>query len=250
MRKIEPNILSILDGVQVEGNTVRIVQQLDRPTYVSVNKVLEAIGGKWDRKANGHVFEAESGEVLEQVMLTGEYTNKKQDFGFFETPYEMADQVIKLAQIHTSHRVLEPSAGRGALLAPLGLPGAIRNTIHLDTIEILPENAGFLLNKGYRCRQGDFLKMKGIDPYDVIVMNPPFAKQADIDHVNCALGYLKRGGRLVAIMSAGVKFRDNKKTNEFRSVLDAYGGEIIDNPDGAFKTSGTMVNTITVIFET
>lgn len=250
MKKIEPHILSILDGVQVEGNTVRIVQQLDRPTYVNVNKVLESIGGKWDRKAKGHVFEAEPGEVLEQVMLTGEYTNKKQDFGFFETPYVLAEQVIELAQIHTSHRVLEPSAGRGALLAPLGDPAQLAARIELDTVEIQPENTAVLTAKGYRCRQGDFLKMKGLGEYDVIVMNPPFAKQTDIDHVECALGYLKKGGRLVAIMSAGVKFRDNKKTNNFRIVVDAYGGEIIDNPDGAFKTSGTMVNTVTVVFET
>jgi 16S rRNA G1207 methylase RsmC len=35
-------------------------------------------------------------------------------------------------------------------------------------------------------------------------MNPPFARQADIHHVNHALKFLKPDGLLVSVMSAGV----------------------------------------------
>ena len=34
-----------------------IVQQLDRNDYVKVNKALEALGGKWNRKAKAHLFD-------------------------------------------------------------------------------------------------------------------------------------------------------------------------------------------------
>jgi hypothetical protein len=76
-------------------------------------------------------------------------------------------------------------------------------------------------------------------------MNPPFARQADIDHVLHAMQFLRRGGLLVAIMSASVKFRSNAKTAAFRRL----GGRILELPDGSFKTSGTMVNACIVVID-
>ena len=116
MPKINNALLPVLDSVQIDGNVVRLAQQLDRPTYVAVNKVLESIGGKWNRKAKGHVFNMDPAEILEEVILTGEYSSKKQDFGFFETPPELAKKVVELADIRPGMSILEPSAGRGALL--------------------------------------------------------------------------------------------------------------------------------------
>ena len=57
MSKIADNILSILGECRVEGDTLFLPdRQLDRSTYQAVNKVLVNIGGKWDRRAKGHVF--------------------------------------------------------------------------------------------------------------------------------------------------------------------------------------------------
>lgn len=53
-------------------------------------------------------------------------------------------------------------------------------------------------------------------------------------------------GVLVAIMAASVTFRENAKTRDFRAFVESHGGEIIDNPDGSFKSSGTNVKTVTV----
>lgn len=41
-------------------------------------------------------------------------------------------------------------------------------------------------------------------------------------------------------------FRANRLTVEFRELVDGRGGEIVPLPDGAFKASGTMVNTVLV----
>lgn len=48
-------------------------------------------------------------------------------------------------------------------------------------------------------------------------------------------------------MSAGVLFRENRLTTEFRSLVYSRGGIFEELDDGAFKQSGTMVRTIIVV---
>ncbi len=72
--------------------------------------------------------------------------------------------------------------------------------------------------------------------------------QADIDHVLHAYKFLKPGGRLVSIMASGVIFRENRKTVEFRKLLNACG-TFEHNPVGSFKESGTMVNTVIIVMD-
>lgn len=77
-------------------------------------------------------------------------------------------------------------------------------------------------------------------------MNPPFAGQDDVRHVMHAFGFLRRNGRLVAIMSAGILFRTNKLTTAFRDLVADRGGAIEPLPEGSFRSSGTSVNTCIV----
>ena len=115
--------------------------------------------------------------------------------------------------------------------------------------EVLPENIHILEEKGY-CVRGEFFDFASSNlaqdwKFDKILMNPPFERQADIDHVTAAFGLLAPGGILVTIMSAGVLFRQNKKTVEFRDNIMGLHGTYLDKlPAGTFKGSGTMVNTI------
>jgi 16S rRNA G1207 methylase RsmC len=85
--------------------------------------------------------------------------------------------------------------------------------------------------------------------FDRIVMNPPFADQQDIRHVMHAATLLKPGGRLVAIMSAGVAFRDDRLSRAFRALLLEHGGAIEYLPEAAFKASGTGVLAVLVTIE-
>ena len=61
-----------------------------------------------------------------------------------------------------------------------------------------------------------------------------------------AAGFLLPGGLLVAVMSAGTAFRDDRATAEFCEMITASGGEITPLPDDAFKVSGTDVRTVLV----
>lgn len=239
---IDEKTLAILSRVTVGGKVIFLTcGQLDLKQYQAVNKVLENMGGKWDRKAKGHVFKDDPTDALEQVLLSGEITPPKK-FGYFPTPPELAQRVVDLAGIEPGMITLEPSAGQGGIADHIPLRPMV------TCVELLSDNVKVLEGKGYRVHAGDFLATSPAEEYDRVVMNPPFEKQADIDHVLHAWKFLKPGGRLVSIMAASVAFRENRKTTEFRELLESHGF-MEHNPAGAFKSSGTMVNTVTVVLD-
>ena len=60
---IPEQVLTVLSTVEIEGNNVLITAQLDRKLYLAVNKVLDRIGGKWNKKAKSHVFDADPTDI-------------------------------------------------------------------------------------------------------------------------------------------------------------------------------------------
>lgn len=166
--------------------------------------------------------------------------------GFFPTPTPLVDQMIDYADIKPGHEVLEPSAGKGNIADRIMVSAPDAS---LDVVEYNTSLASLLEVKGYNVVGNDFLEYSG-KQYDRIVMNPPFENFQDIDHVKHAYDLLKPGGKLVAIMGAGVK-NSRKKAVEFREWLDDAGSYIEDLPEGSFKGSerSTGVNTVMVTIE-
>lgn len=244
-KQIPLEVLTALSAMEFDGNMARLTGDLDRRLYVATNKVLEAAGGKWHRTAKAHVFPGDAADALEPLILTGEYS-KPNTFDFFETPPDVAARVMELADIRPGHHVLEPSAGRGALVAQATARGAA--VVHC--IEIQQSNALHLaaqfLPKIAVVQCADFLTCELTAGYDRVVMNPPFGGQADIRHVTRAMRFLKSGGTLVSVMSAGITFRQDRLTTEFREFADRHGGMIEALPPGSFRESGTMVNAVIV----
>jgi predicted RNA methylase len=242
--RVDNAVLNVLAAAQMVGPRLVLVGQLDRALYVQTNKVLETAGGKWDKRAKAHVFPVDAADAMEQIIQTGEVTlirTIQQDFGYFPTPPAVVKRLILLADIDAGMACLEPSAGQGAIATTLWKHGA-----SVNCWELLPKNVAVLREAGHRVVEGDFLQVQPEPVYDRVVMNPPFAKQADIHHVNHALKFLRPEGLLVSVMSSGVTFRDNKLTQDFRDLVRARGGDIEALPDAAFKESGTMVRTVIV----
>lgn len=106
-----------------------------------------------------------------------------------------------------------------------------------------------LLAKGHIKVGSNFMFFE--NEYDRILMNPPFEKGADIDHVKHAYSLLKPGGRLVSIMCEGPFFRSDSKSEEFRNWLEEVGGTNEKLPDGSFLASenSTAVNTRLVVID-
>ena len=246
--RVDDEVLRVLSNAKTDGAALTLVGTLDRKLYERTNKVLEAGGGKWNKKAKAHLFDGGAAEAMEQIIQTGEVTlirTIQQDFGYFPTPPAVVARLIALAQIRpgVDRWVLEPSAGTGAIASEL-----LKFKHNVDCVELLPQNVAVLRKLPHvnAVQEADFLSIAPDVRYDRVVMNPPFAKQADIHHVSHALKFLKPDGLLVSVMSASVTFRDNKLTQDFRNLVRERGGEIEALPDAAFKESGTLVRTVVV----
>lgn len=233
----------IRDGVFFLPN-----EQLDRKLYVAVNEVLAALGGKWSRSKRGHVFADAPDERIESALATGCYDDPK-TLSFYSTPPKLAEQLVEWAAITPGHVCLEPSAGEGALAREM-----LKKAADVVCIEVDERRAAGLARVFDRVSCADFLETAPLfygRHFDRIVMNPPFSTpghpRADIDHVEHALDFLQPGGRLVSVMSAGILFRSDRRTVAFREAIDERGGSIEPLAAGAFRESGTMVNTCVVV---
>ena len=242
---ISTDVIAILAAATVDGNKLKLSGQLDRKDYSRVNKILETIGGKWSKKDGAHVFKEDVGDMIEDIIATGAYRNVKKDFQQYDTPENLAERVVDLADIKPEMLVLEPSAGLGVIALAAAAKGAL-----VDMYEIDQNRYEHLINLNIRlsgvAKPQDFLTAEPSPIYDRVTMNPPFNRAQDIAHVTHALRFLKPGGTLVSIMSPGVKFRQGKKYDEFRALMDAHDGEIFDVDEGTFKESGTQIRTVIV----
>lgn len=252
MKKLSPEALAVLDSdVIIRGSFLSIEKPLDRKLYVEVNAALEALGGKWDRKSKAHVFGEGPADALDQVLVDGGFHDARQDLQQFFTPPKLAKMVVERADVK-GRSVLEPSAGMGAL----AFEAVARGASSIWCVEKDPKCVRDLLsgfsNDESACviniMEADFLATKTVGSYERVVANFPFTRQQDIDHCIKAYGLLTVGGLLVAIMSAGTKFRQNQKTRAFRDLVQTVG-EIEDLPEGSFKESGTNVNTVLVVMK-
>lgn len=240
---IEQDVLAVLSRAQTKGNALTLVEQLDRRMYEKTNKVLEACGGKWIRKAKAHVFDTDAADRIDQILLSGEVAIPKDDFNFFPTPPAVVARLKELAGDVTGKKMLEPEAGRGDIAVPFAKAGAI-----VSCFELMEANYQHLVGNPllHSVTHGDFLLQHPEPEYEIIAMNPPFLRQSDIKHVMHALKFLKPKGLLLSVMAANVTYRSNQLTQSFRDLVRSRNGDIEALPEGSFKLSGTMVNTVIV----
>lgn len=165
--------------------------------------------------------------------------------GFFPTPKELGIRLVELADIQSDcgeydattkgfggMKILEPSAGKGDLAEVIREkhPDA-----QIQVLEWIPKMRDLLLLKGFNVlADEDFLKFNG-GHYDRIVMNPPFEKGADIEHVFHAYELLVPGGKLVSIVSNGSFSGESQKRRDFRRFIELRDAEVHDVEPGAFS---------------
>lgn len=162
-------------------------------------------------------------------------------YGYFPTPPEVVQRLIDNADLEEGMKILEPSAGQGNILEFLKEYDVIVGELYSGNRTILEE-------KGYSVLFDDFMEYSEYEKYDRIIMNPPFAKQEDIDHVMHAYKMLKKGGRLVSVMATSIQFRDNKKSKKLRELIES-NGYFDELPEESFKESGTGVRTVIVVID-
>lgn len=245
-KKISEAVLNVLGDAVCIDNSLVLTGTLDRKLYTDTNKVLESLGGKWNKKSKAHLFDGDAADLVDQVILTGTYSSAKSDCDFFETSLKLSLHLIDLAALKPEMTVLEPSAGHGAIADEVSAKGC-----HVTCIELFDKNYEVLKATGHKVWNVDFLTQTVLDEqkFDRVIMNPPFSKRRDIHHILHAFKYLKTGGKLVAVASRSVAFRDDKMGRDFREFVAQHNGTITDLPDGSFKDAGTMVSTSVVTME-
>jgi protein-L-isoaspartate O-methyltransferase len=168
----------------------------------------------------------------------------------FPTPPALAERMVEEADIQPNHRVLEPSAGTGAIVDAIRAAiQAVSGQCDIEAVEINPTLAHRLafhdaLGEN-RVHPGDFLEQNdNLGQFDRIVMNPPFENGADIKHIQHAMKMLKPGGRLVAICANGPR-----QQTTLKPLAENSGGWYEDLPAGTFASQGTNVNTALLLIE-
>lgn len=124
--------------------------------------------------------------------------------GFYPTPPDLAEEMVRQLNLNHVSSVLEPSAGKGDLVDALFRRDKAvhydRTTLDVDCIEINADLRLILKGKGYRVVHDDFLTFDTFKRYDVIIMNPPFRDGER--HLMKALDLLKDGGQIVCLLNA------------------------------------------------
>lgn len=265
-RTVEPEVLEVLKECEITEDSVKLPnRQLDRALYVKVKKVLEDHSGKWKGgKTQAFIFDRDPTEALAGVMDSGKSESIKKKLQAFFTPENLATRLVQYADLQDFDRILEPSAGEGALAEAIlaeiqrkNLTNDVR-LCELDDhhVEILREKFG---SKKYQHNtievlEADFLDTNISTFYDVpnksygfnkIVMNPPFTKGQDMKHILHAWSLLEPGGRLVSICSSGVRSGSTKAHKAFQETFKKATWFEVEA--GAFKESGTSIATLILV---
>lgn len=253
-KEIDDQVFDVLHQCTIKNGVLYLPNiRLDRKMYEAVNEVISRLGGKWNRKAKGHVFECDPSEDFQQVLET-QAMPKKNPTAYYATPSNTAQDILynsDFACIPTNtRRILEPSAGTGALAREIEAYCQSRGIrASIDCCEILPKHQQKLQEQGFFVVSGDFLSYNPVSKYQAIIMNPPFAIEGDslayITHIEHAWSLLADGGVLISIAPSGFTFREDKRTSAFRSLVEQHG-TWRNMESGSFAESGTGVNTVVI----
>ena len=242
------SVEEILKHCTLENNILKLPQvQFNKKSYAEAKKWIEEAGGSWQGgKVQGFTFPFNAERVF-SILKDGKRCNLQQEYQFFETPDGVADWLIMLAGgIHEDDTVLEPSAGRGALIKAIHRACP---SVMVECYELMPENREFLHSLGNVILLGEDFAKDSVGSYSKIIANPPFANNQDIDHVRLMYDRLEEGGTLAAITSPHWKFASEKKCDVFRRWIDEVHGQVFEIGAGEFKESGTSISTMAIVIK-
>ncbi|OZC01219.1 class I SAM-dependent methyltransferase [Rubricoccus marinus] len=196
-------------------------------------------------------------------------TAEQNDYQQFSTPAAYAGLCAWVSGVGEGHRVLEPSAGTGALCTFALASGA---SVHANELSDRRADLLAVLLEAADQDPGETLTRENADHLDailppsvradVVLMNPPFSQTAGrlgtrrvptvgTDHVLQALRRLEPGGRLVAVLSAAVQ-RGKPTHGAFFQTIDADPFILcadVEVGGAVYRPYGTSVRTRLLVVE-
>jgi SAM-dependent methyltransferase len=214
---------ALQEAAAFDGPRIRITEQLGSNVWQQVKFVLEALGAVYVIGTSAFELEADRNaeQVVSDALAAGRVMHDKNRAGFVPTPPGLAEYVVEayaeVPRRRRGHpaRVLEPSAGVGALVEALrAYLGRDPEWTRITAIEQDAQRAAHLpCDEQVTVRHMSFeafaqQALAAGDRFDLVVMNPPFAVPGNASlwaaHVQLAWRLLAPGGRLVAIVPAAV----------------------------------------------
>jgi predicted RNA methylase len=257
LRNAEVGPVAIPRSFGADCTVVRIRELLHRPDYLAIAKILRALGGKWDRREEGHVFLSDAQVLLDEAVGTGEAVDQKRSLEQFDTPEELARLMVERAEIEEGDNILEPSAGVGNLVRAVyaHVTDEVARSLSISMVEIDPKRCEQLVatfkDRPIDVACDDFCQMEdenwamAHELFNVVLMNPPFSRNQDIDHIRLAWDYLAPKGRLVALCSTH-SWGNSDKEIQFAAWLQKIGAEFYQTSAGLFAEAGTQTRVILI----
>lgn len=140
---------------------------------------------------------------------------------FYPTPTQLATRMASMIDSNFSHRILEPSAGKGDLAK------AVKDKFYrygggkVDCIEKEPELRSLLTGEGYRVVDTDFLAYSSTKQYDTIIMNPPFSNGDK--HVLKAWDIIYNGDVIALLNAETLKKPSTESRRLLLSIIEKHG---------------------------
>lgn len=188
-RPLPFEVLGLLEGCVDRVGIARLRYDVDEstPQAKEAARVLEGIGGV-RTEPRTYAFDYNPKEAIEDIVMSGCVPDKVAH-QYYPTPERIARIAVEMANIAPGHRVLEPSAGQGAIAdLILGVECVELSRLHCKVLEA----------KGHKVTMADFMDWSG-GHFDRIVMNPPYSKGRWQAHVERAA---RMADRVVAIVPA------------------------------------------------
>ena len=167
---------------------------------------------------------------------------------YFATPEPVGYKMVQWAGLKDGDRVLEPSAGHGAI-SRFFSPNT-DNTIIEPSSRLAPQAQ--MNTDNAKLINGYFEDLHIGNKYDAVTMNPPFGTggKTAIEHVAKAFKHLRNGGRVIAIIPRGAMA--DKRFDAWYESDDAKDAHMVGEvllPGVTFERAGTKVATRIVIID-
>lgn len=160
-----------------------------------VDEAIAQIGGA--PQGHVHVFDYPPIEVVSEIVNSGKVPDKV-SHQFYSTPAELAKEFVEWVGVEDSALCYETSAGTGSIAKHMPL--------QTYCVEVDRLRAMALDKMGFDVMQADFLRLGPADLHgevDCVLMNPPYAGHAWIDHMKHAAQFVRAGGVIGAILPEG-----------------------------------------------
>ncbi|MFN3612943.1 MAG: LPD38 domain-containing protein [Rubrimonas sp.] len=174
--------------------------------------------------------------------------DQREGVDYFATPEPLGLKMVEWAGVRPMDRVLEPSAGHGAIAR--WFPANAVSTVVEPSASLMARTQ--LAQPAARAIEGRFEDLAPQNKFDAIVMNPPFGPggATAVQHLAKAFAHLRNGGRVVALLPTGPAADARlQKLMESDAAKNIYAVGVVDLPRVIFERAGTQVAARVHIFD-